>query len=167
MNMIFCFTFVWDKQTFLKTIPLVIVPGGMKKFNYSASKHQASYFLWICRHHFQHGCYFQILLLLSPFLCAESPHCVKMSTLQLSFLFAVEDKVAGSQIWQAVWMSDYCVGVAKKNLSLFCVLVHNDTVTNPTVHMLFFRHLRTLRVWPKEINLQRTIPKISKLKKEK
>lgn len=114
MNMIFCFTFVWDKQTFLKTIPLVIVPGGMKKFNYSASKHQASYFLWICRHHFQHGCYFQILLLLSPFLCAESPHCVKMSTLQLSFLFAVEDKVAGSQIWQAVWMSDYCVGVAKK-----------------------------------------------------
>lgn len=162
MNMIFCFTFVWDKQTFLKTIPLVIVPGGMKKFNYSASKHQASYFLWICCHHFQHGCYFQILLLLSPFLCAESPHCVKMSTLQLSFLFAVEDKVAGSQIWQAVWMSDYCVGVAKKTYHCsvcWCTMTQWRTPQ--------FRHLRTLRVWPREINLQRTIPKISKLKKEK
>lgn len=122
MNMIFSFTFVWDKQTFYRGInhPSVIVPGGMKKFNYSASKHQASYFLWICRHHFQHGCYFQILLLLSPFLCAESAHCVKMSTLQLSFLFAVEDKVAGSQIWQAVWVSDYCVGVAKKLVTVLC-----------------------------------------------
>lgn len=168
MNMIFSFTFVWDKQTFYRGInhPSVIVPGGMKKFNYSASKHQASYFLWICRHHFQHGLFSDFAPFKSLFVRWIPSLCQNVNSSAFISFCSRGQSCGKPNLASSVdeWLLCWC---GQKNLSLFCVLVHNDTVTNPTVHMLFLIHLWTLRVWPREINLQRTIPKISKLKKEK